>query len=73
MHGFLIGRHWLVRPGEDSLDLEKAFDTVLHSSVMAGLRKSGVDEAALQSIEALYSDQQAYMQLDKAFQGEMQG
>ncbi len=47
-----------------SLDLEKAFDKILHSAVFEGLQKAGVDEATIQAIRLRYSDQHAYVQLE---------
>ena len=47
-----------------SLDLEKAFDKVLHSALYQGLREAGVAEQDLKAIESLYKDQSAHVQLD---------
>ena len=45
-----------------SLDLEKAFDRILHSAVFDGLQKAGVDQGTVESIKALYENQHAKVQ-----------
>eukprot|EP00973_Karenia_brevis_P019190 2629814-Karenia_brevis.AAC.1 len=40
-----------------SLDLEKAFDKVIHEAVFEGLDVSGVDAASIAAITELYSGQ----------------
>ena len=47
-----------------SLDLEKAFDKLLHSAVFEGLQRAGVDGSTIQAVRNLYSEQHAYVQLE---------
>jgi hypothetical protein len=47
-----------------SLDLEKAFDKVLHSALYQNLHAAGISDDDLQAIKTLYADQSAYIQLD---------
>jgi hypothetical protein len=46
-----------------SLDLEKAFDKVVHEAVFEGLERSGIDPAIIAAIRGLYSEQNAYIDL----------
>ena len=48
-----------------SLDLEKAFDTVLHSSVFDCLEDAGVESDLVNVIWKLYSQQEARVHVDK--------
>ena len=47
-----------------SLDLEKAFDKVLHSAVFSGLREAGIEESLIKSIRQLYTEQFSFIQLE---------
>ena len=47
-----------------SLDLEKAFDKVLHSSVFEGLVDAGVESDIVRVLLNLYSLQSAHVRLD---------
>ena len=47
-----------------SLDLEKAFDKVLHSSVFDGLARAGVEPDIFRVLWDLYSLQPAHVRLD---------
>ena len=44
-----------------ALDLEKAFDKVLHSSVFETLVQAGADPAIITVLSRLYAQQQAYV------------
>ena len=44
-----------------SLDLEKAFDKVIHEAVFEGLERSGIDAASIAAIKGLYAGQHAYI------------
>ena len=47
-----------------SLDLEKAFDKIIHIAMLEGLREAGVDECTYQAIQRIYADQCGYVQLE---------
>jgi hypothetical protein len=47
-----------------SLDVEKAFDKIIHVAMLEGLRGAGVDECTIQAIQRIYSDQCGYVQLE---------
>ena len=47
-----------------SIDLEKAFDMVIHTAVFTGLRDIGVHGSDINAIRSLYKEQKAYIQLD---------
>ena len=46
-----------------SLDLEKAFDKIIHTAVFEGLAKAGIDDCTIQAIRELYAGQGAYVDL----------
>jgi hypothetical protein len=46
-----------------SLDLEKAFDKVIHATVFEGLERSRIDPATISAIKDLYSHQNAFIDL----------
>ena len=48
-----------------SLDLEKAFDRLVHEAVFSGLCTAGVDATTMEAIRDLYAQQTAYVQLDE--------
>lgn len=48
-----------------SLDLEKAFDKLVHTAVFTGLRRAGIDNTTVEAIRELYTNQTAYVQLDE--------
>eukprot|EP00973_Karenia_brevis_P048985 6793519-Karenia_brevis.AAC.1 len=48
-----------------SLDLEKAFDKLHHAAVFEALRDANVDEYLVTAVLTLYSDQKAYVQVER--------
>ena len=46
-----------------SVDLEKAFDKVIHEAVLRGLEFSGADAASIAAVKRMYSEQYAYIDL----------
>ena len=52
---------WGIAVWAASVDLEKAFDRVLHQAVIEGLRQATIDEATIQAIRQLYLTQFAYI------------
>jgi hypothetical protein len=47
-----------------SLDMEKAFDKIIHTSMQDGLVEAGVDECTINAARRIYADQYGYVQLD---------
>jgi len=46
-----------------SIDLEKAFDNIIHEAVFEGLARSGIDPCPIAAVEVMYADQTAYIDL----------
>ena len=48
-----------------SLDLEKAFDKLVHTAVFHGLAAAGIDDITMEAIKDLYRQQHAFVDLDE--------
>lgn len=46
-----------------SIDLEKAFDKIIHEAVFEGLAGSGIDPCSIAAVKVMYADQTAYIDL----------
>ena len=54
-----------------SLDLEKAFDKVLHDRVFGSLLGTGVEIEVVAALQSLYQDLSAYVQLERGNQSRL--